>query len=70
MVTPVILRLRELRDAAGLTQRQLAAKVGIRQATISDLENGHSQRIDLSLVDRLAKVLGVKPGELFEQTRR
>lgn len=32
--------LKRLRKAAGLTQAELATKVDIRQATVSDVENG------------------------------
>ena len=35
--------LRELRHRAGLTQSELASRSGLRQATISALENGHSR---------------------------
>lgn len=35
-------RVREARKAAGLTQQQLAEKVGIKQSTLSELENGDS----------------------------
>jgi transcriptional regulator with XRE-family HTH domain len=62
------LRLRELREAAELSQEELAARVGARQATISDLERGKAIRIDLALIDRLAKALGIEPGELFVRT--
>lgn len=64
-MTPVMLRLKELRKLAGLSQEALAAAVGVRQATISDLENDRSRRIELDLIDRLAKVLKVDPGELL-----
>lgn len=37
-------RIKAARKHAGLTQSQLAAKVGIDQASISDLERGRSQR--------------------------
>jgi len=36
-------RVRSARKAAGLTQKELAEKVGIRQSTISELEKGESQ---------------------------
>lgn len=35
-------RVREARKEKGLSQGKLAAKVGIRQPTLSDLENGES----------------------------
>lgn len=34
------LKLRELREAANLTQNQLAVKSGVKQSVISDIENG------------------------------
>ena len=64
-MTPIVLRLRALREAAGLTQAELATRAGTRRATVSDLETGKSGRITLELLDRLAKVLGVRPGDLF-----
>ena len=67
-MTPLILRLKQLRRAAGLTQAQLAEKVGVYQGTISDHERGKATRIDLSLIERLAEALGVEPGELFRRT--
>lgn len=36
-------RVREARKEAGLTQPELAAKVGIKQPTLSDLETGKSE---------------------------
>jgi len=66
-MTPLQIRLRELREAAGLTQEELADKVGIYQGTISDHERGKATRIDLSLIERLADALEVEPGELFER---
>ncbi len=67
-MTPLVLRLKQLRKAAGLTQAQLAEKVGVYQGTISDHERGKATRIDLSLIERLAEALGVEPGELFNRT--
>ena len=67
-MTPLVLRLKQLRKAAGLTQAQLAEKVGVYQGTISDHERGKATRIDLSLLERLADALGVEPGQLFERT--
>jgi len=66
-VTPIRLQgLREARQAAGLTQSELAAKVDVRQATISDLERGATTRIDLDLLDRICRAIGVtEPGTLF-----
>ena len=67
-MTPLLLRLRELREAAGLTQEQLAEMVGTRQGTISDHERGKATRIDYDLIERLADALGIQPGDLFERS--
>ncbi len=64
-VSPLILRLRDLRLAAGMTQETLARAVGTRVATISVLENNKSRRITLDMLDRLATALGVEVGAMF-----
>ena len=64
-MTPIVLALKEAREAAGLTQMQLAEEVGVRQATISDLETGKSRRIDFDLLEKLGRVLGVDPAGLI-----
>ncbi len=66
-VTPIRITLREAREAAGLTQVQLAEKADVRQATVSDLETGKSGRIDLEVLDRLCEALGVEPADLIER---
>lgn len=65
IVTPIRLTLKAAREAKGLTQSQLAKRVGVRQATISDLETGKSGRIDLDVLERICRVLKKKPGELL-----
>lgn len=65
-LTPIRITLREAREAAGLTQVELADAVSVRQATISDLETGKSTRLDLPILERLCRVLHVEPGDLLE----
>lgn len=65
-MTPLTIRLRELREAAGLSQLALAEAAGVRQATISALETGKARRIDFTTVERLGKALKVDPHQLFE----
>ena len=69
-MTPIRLRVRELREAKGWTQEELARRAETRQATISDYEPGATNRPDLDILDRVARALGVEPGALFERTRR
>lgn len=65
-MSPIRLRVRELREAKGWTQAQLAEAAGIaRVPTISDYESGRIQRPDLETLDRIAKALGVDPGFLL-----
>ena len=66
-MSPIRLRLREAREAAGMTQLELAEAAGTRQATISDLERGEAKTLRLALLERLADALGVEPGELVER---
>lgn len=66
-MTPTVLRLRALREAAGLSQAALAKRVRVRRETLNRLENGKSGRVTLELLDRLATALGVQPGELVER---
>jgi transcriptional regulator with XRE-family HTH domain len=69
-VTPIHLRLREFREAAGLTQLELSDRARVRQATISQLESGKRQRVDLSILERLARALKVEPSELLTTRKR
>ncbi|HOX20356.1 MAG TPA: helix-turn-helix transcriptional regulator [Gemmatimonadales bacterium] len=64
-MAPAHFRLKALREAAGLTQAALAARVGVRQATINDIENGHSRQDTLALIDKLCQALDCEPGELI-----
>lgn len=68
-MNPLHLRLREARERVGLSQTALAELVGVRQATISDLENGKSRRIDFDVLDAIAKALQVPPGDLWVRRR-
>jgi transcriptional regulator with XRE-family HTH domain len=52
-------RLRALRKKLGLSQDDLAAKVGLSQKAISDLERGQSMKTDK--LYELAKACGVSP---------
>jgi len=50
-------KLKELRDAAGLTQRALAEAAGVPIGTVRDYEQGSRDPL-LSNAQRLAKALG------------
>jgi len=57
-------RLRELRVARGMTQAQLAEKVGLTQTLVSDYEIGRL-RMHAGLVVSLAKAIRVSADELL-----
>jgi transcriptional regulator with XRE-family HTH domain len=59
-------RLKELREAAGLTQKQLAEKAGMGQRTVSTLEQGLSEPV-WSTAIALAEALGVDLRAFLEQ---
>jgi len=66
-VSPIVLRLRELRKAKGWSQAALAKRAGVYQATISELETGRSRSISFAVLDQVAAALGVEPGELLDR---
>ena len=49
--------LRQAREAASLTQSDIALQLGMRRATISKIEN-HAEDVRLILIRRYAEVLG------------
>lgn len=69
-MSPIYVDLREARQKAGLSQRELAAKAGVRHAAISHIETRKAQRIDLDLLERLCRALGVEPATLLRMTPR
>ncbi len=56
-------RLRRLREAAGLTQEELAGRAGLTPNAISDLERGKRRRPYPHTVRSLADALGLPGGE-------
>jgi transcriptional regulator with XRE-family HTH domain len=53
------LKLRELREAVGITQRELAERLGGQQPAIARLENGHVKP-DVVTLERIALALGYR----------
>ncbi len=58
--------LSRLRTQQGITQEQLAAKLGVSGAYISMLENGKKANPSLGLLHKLARALKVPIGHLLE----
>jgi transcriptional regulator with XRE-family HTH domain len=58
--------LSEWRTLRGFSQQQLATTVGVRQATISDIETGKAKTLRLALLDKLARALNTEPYLLLQ----
>lgn len=69
-MTPVHLRVRELREAKGMSQVELAKTAGIRQATLSAIENNQTSGVEFAVLDRIATALGVDAAMLVVHTGR
>lgn len=60
------MKLKELRKDRGWTQAKLAAKSGISQTYISELEQGKKQPT-LPIIKKLAVALGATTSKLLEE---
>ncbi len=58
-------QLRRLREAAGLTQEDLAERAGIHRTYLSDIERG-GRNVSLINIERLAQALDQRLSELFQ----
>ncbi len=67
-MTPVTVRIQELREAQGWSQSELARRCSLSQSAISRLESGESQGVDFDTLEKLAKALGCDPGYLIVKT--
>lgn len=69
-MSPISIRIQELREARGWSQSELARRTGIRQASISAIENGQTSGIDFAVLEGLADALGVDAGFLIVHAQR
>jgi transcriptional regulator with XRE-family HTH domain len=60
----MLLKVKELRKARGLTVEQLASKAGLSKSFLSEIENGIKQ-INGRRLEDLAAALGVRPRDLI-----
>jgi len=56
--------IRRMREERGLTQAQMAHKIGITQPSYWALENAKSS-VSISVLERIATVLAVPPNQLL-----
>lgn len=61
--------LREYRVNAGVSQRDLAKRMGLPQPRISELESGRRRLDVLELID-FATIVGIEPAELVTELRK
>jgi len=59
------LNIAQLREKRGLTQRQLAAEIGVAQKTISNWEVGRYGFMMIDTVVNLCQALDCKPEDLI-----
>jgi transcriptional regulator with XRE-family HTH domain len=63
------LRLKELRTARGMTQRQVADQAGMSVSYYTEIEGGKKQ-INANRMDAIARALRVSPSELILDPRK
>ena len=69
-VSPLRLRVKEAREARGLSQSALSELAGVRRATIIAIEQGTTTGVDFDTLERLAKALEVEPSWLLVRARK
>ena len=57
--------IRLARESAGLTQKELATRIGVAQARIAEWERGKVDPTGSTLI-KIAAALGIEPGELLK----
>jgi transcriptional regulator with XRE-family HTH domain len=61
-------KIRKLREKLGLSQEDAAVAAGMRNRQFwSNLETGRRTNVKIDTLERVAKVLHVRPGELLKQ---
>jgi len=60
-------RLRELLEAASMSQSELARRSGISFQTINAIVGNRTAQVSLNTLDAISKALGLEPGDLLER---
>lgn len=68
-MSPLRLRVKEAREARGLSQSALAELADVRRATIIAMEQGRTTAVDFDTLERLADALDVDPSWLVVRER-
>jgi transcriptional regulator with XRE-family HTH domain len=64
-MSPLALRIRELREARRWSQAELGRRSGVPQSTVSRLESGRQGGVEFDVLERLARALGCDAGYLI-----
>lgn len=59
------LRIKELAQAKNIKQYELAERSGVTPQLLNRYWNNNIQRVDLEELGKIARALGVEPGELL-----
>jgi ribosome-binding protein aMBF1 (putative translation factor) len=65
----VAAQLIELRQKAGLSQRELAKKIKTSQPCIARLESGRYQNVSMRFLRKVSNALGVEPHIKFQKLK-
>ena len=63
-------RMRHVRTIRGLTQQELARRVGVTQPTISYIERGDALRVKKETMKRISRALRISRRWLFDENGR
>ena len=69
-MTPLTVRIKELREVKGWSQAELSRRSGVAQGMISRMENGQVESVHLPALEKLGKALGCDPGYLIVKKRK
>ena len=68
---PTKFRLRDILEARGISQTELARLAGVAFATVNRMCTNATGQVSLATLDKIADALGVKPGDLIaKETKR
>lgn len=70
VMSPLTLRIKELRERRGWSQAELARRAGVAQPIVNRLERGKTRTPSLDNLEKLADALGVSPRALLKHQRR
>ncbi len=66
-MTPISIKVKELREQRGWTQAELAKRSGVSPVALNRLEKGRTKGVTFDTLQRLARALDVHPAVLIEQ---